>query len=262
MCKVPLEDADEETEKAYQWPDPPTIHPDGVKRAKAYQSAGYPVIFTEHFGNGFLQNGARLYGYIDWFSMLVSEEDRVRRNLDKLLELKSRHFDNIIDAYGDFVDVVVENDDLGTQTAPFRSGKLFRSLIKPYYKTLFEHVRKRTKAKILFHSDGAMSEFIPDLIEIGVDILNPIQINCTGMDPFRIKKEFGKDLAFWGAGVETQRILPFGTPDEVREDVKRNIEAMREDGGFIFSTVHNVQRGVPVKNFIAMWETFMENRDY
>jgi uroporphyrinogen decarboxylase len=107
-----------------------------------------------------------------------------------------------------------------------------------------------------------MSEFIPDLIDVGVDILNPLQISCTGMDPGRIKKEFGKYLAFWGGGVDTQNILPFGTPSQVRENVKRNIDALREDGGFIFSQVHIIQQGVPIENFVAMWETFMENRDY
>ncbi|MDR1089878.1 MAG: hypothetical protein LBL79_02280 [Prevotella sp.] len=262
VWKMPLADATEEEDANYQWPSAPEIHPDGVTRAKKYQAAGYPVTFDQHMGNGLLQNGPRLYGYENWFSMLIEEEDRANRNLDKLLELKMKFFDNVIEAFGDAVDVLVENDDLGTQVAPFISLDIFRKYFKPRWKILFDHIKTKSKAKIEFHSDGAMSVFIPDLIDAGVDILNPLQISCKGMDPARIKKEFGKDLSFWGGGVETQSVLPFGTPEEVRENVKRNIEALRKDGGFIFSTVHNVQEGVPIKNFIAMWETFIENRDY
>ena len=262
MYKPPLEGMDEAADAAFTWPRIPDFDPAGLERAKMYQAAGYPVIIEYHFGNGFLQNGPRMYGYEDWFAMLATEEDRVERNLDKLLELKIQYYDKVFDMYGDALDAVAEADDLGTQTAPFISVEMFRRYMKPRYKILFDHIKKRSKAKIVFHADGAMSVFIPDLIEAGIDVLNPVQISCEGMDPFRLKKEFGRDITFWGGGVDTQRILPFGTPAEVREDVKRNIHALREGGGFIFSQVHIVQRDVPLENFFAMWETFMENRNY
>jgi uroporphyrinogen decarboxylase len=262
MCKAPLEGSSEEEDAKYQWPEPPQIHPDGAARAIRYHEAGYPVTFIHHHGNGLLQNGPRIYGYADWLAMLAIEEERVHRHLDKFLELKIKFFDNVIDTYGDAVDVLVENDDLGTQAAPFISLEMFCKYMKPRWKILFDHIKKRSKAKIEFHSDGAMSDFIPDLIDVGVDILNPLQSNCAGMEADKIKKEFGKDIAFWGGGVDTQKVLPFGTPAEVREDVKRNIDILRKGGGFIFSTIHHIQEGVPIENFIAMWETFIENRDY
>jgi uroporphyrinogen decarboxylase len=262
MHKPPLEGADETRDAAYAWPDIPLLNPDGLERAKRYQAAGFPVIIEHHMGNGFLQNGPRLYGYTDWFAMLASEEERVNRNLNKLLELKIQYYDRLFDMYGGALDVVAESDDLGMQKAPFISVEMFRKYMKPRYKILFDHVKKKSNAKILFHADGAMSCFIPDLIDVGVDILNPLQISCEGMDPARIKKEYGKDLAFWGGGVDTQKILPFGTPALIKESVKRNIDVLRENGGFIFSQVHIVQQGVPVENFMAMWETFMENRNY
>jgi uroporphyrinogen decarboxylase len=262
MYKSPLEGADESEDAKYEWPEAPKVNPEGVANAKKYRDAGYPVVIDRNMGNGFLQHGPRVYGYIDWFSMLATEEARVNRFLDKLLETKIKFFDSVIDGFGDLLDVIIERDDLGTQNAPFISREMFLKYMKPRWKILFDHIKKRTKAKIFFHSDGAMSIFIPDLIEVGIDILNPVQISCNGMDPGRIKKEFGKDLSFWGAGIDTQYVLPFGTVKEVKENVKRNIDAMRKDGGFIFSTVHNVQAGVPLENFLAMWETFLENRNY
>jgi uroporphyrinogen decarboxylase len=262
MYQSPLEGADESEDAKYKWPEAPKINPVGIENAKKYRDAGYPVVIDRNMGNGFLQHGPRIYGYIDWFSMLAIEETRVSRFLDKLLELKIQFFDNVINGYGELLDVLVERDDLGTQNAPFISLDMFHKYMKPRWKVLFDHIKKRSKAKIFFHSDGAMSEFIPDLIDVGIDILNPVQMSCNGMDPSRIKKEFGKDISFWGAGIDTQYALPFGTVKEVKENVKRNIDAMRKDGGFIFSTVHNVQAAVPIENFIAMWETFMENRNY
>ena len=263
MYKAPLEGMDEAEDANYVWPTPPKISPDGYKNAMQYLSEGYPITFVQQFANGFLQHGPRIYGYIDWFAMLSNEEKRVNKFLDKLLELKMQHFDNIFDMYGDNVDVVAENDDLGMQDRPFISMEMWKKYMIPRWKILFEHIRKRSSTvQIEFHSDGATADFIPDLIDAGMQILNPVQISCAGMDPARLKKEFGKDLTFWGAGVDTQFVLPFGTVKEVKEDVKRNIDIRKKDGGFIFSTIHNVQAGVPIENFIAMWETFMENRDY
>jgi uroporphyrinogen decarboxylase len=262
MYKAPLEGADEEEDAKYQWPPIPELSAEGLATAKKYHEAGYPLFFEPRMGWGFLHQGPRIFGYIDWFSMLASEEERVNKFLDRLLELKLEFFDKMFAVYGDMLDAVTEADDLGTQNTQFISLEMFRMYMKPRWKVLFDHIRKQTKAKIIFHSDGAMSEFIPDLIDCGIDALNPVQISCKGMDPARLKKEYGKDIAFWGSGLETQHILPFGTVREVKEDTKRNIDAMRQDGGFIFSAVHNIQAGVPVENFIAMWETFMENRNY
>ncbi len=262
MCQFPLIDAEEGQEAAYPWPEPYPINPDGVEQAQRYHAAGYPVAFIDHFGNGFLQTGPRLYGFDNWLTMLALEEERVRRFLEKLLELKMRHYDNVLAAYGDGLDLVCESDDLGTQTGPFVSPDMFRELFKPYWKRLFDHIRKKTKAKIYLHCCGACEPMLRDLIEVGLDILNPVQISAAGMDPLHLKREYGRDLVFWGGGVDTQRVLPRGTPAEIRDHVRRNIEALAPGGGFVFATVHNVQADVPVGNFIAMWEAFREYAEY
>lgn len=263
MHEPPLRGTEEEDDDKYVWPEPPAkVNPDAVEQAKRHHAAGYPVTITEHFGNGFLQNGPKLFGFDDWLVMLSLEEDRVRGFMDKLLERKMRYFDVLLEGFGDSIDVVSECEDLGTQNAPFISPDMFRDLIKPYWAKLFAHIKSRTNAKILLHSCGAVEPLIGDLIDIGVDALNPVQISANGMDPFHLKKEYGKDITFWGGGIDTQKILPLGTRDQVRDHVKRNIEALSRDGGFIFATVHNTQADVPVDNFMTMWETFMECRDY
>ena len=117
---------------------------------------------------------------------------------------------------------------------------------------------KRAGAKVFFHSCGNVRALIPDFIEIGVDILNPVHVAATGMEPEGLKRDFGGDIVFWGGGVETQGVLPRGTPAEVREDVRRNVEALAPGGGFVFNTIHNIQAGVPAENVVAMWEALQE----
>jgi uroporphyrinogen decarboxylase len=253
-------DSDEELN--WDYPPPRPITPDLVSQAKAYHEAGYPVV-AEHYGFGMLQNGSKLFGYEDCLMMFASEDERVIQHMEKELAGKMKHWDNVAEAFGpDGIDVVCESDDLGTQSGPFIAPTMFRNLIKPYYKKLFDHIHKKLNAKIFLHSDGSIVDLLPDLIEIGVDILNPVQASAKGMDPSYLKKEFGKDLVFWGAGIDTQRTLPAGSPAQIRDEVKRNIDTLAPGGGFVFAAVHNVQSDVPVENFIAMWEAFKEFRNY
>ena len=262
MHRFPLADATDEEKAAYAWPELNALDKAGARQAKAFQDAGYPVAFIDSHGNGFLQTGPRLYGFDNWLSMLALEEDDVAGFLDRLLESKMRYYDNLFALYGDSLDIVSESDDLATQNSLFMSPDMFRAIFKPYWKKLFEHIRSRSRAKITLHCCGACEPLLGDFIELGLDVLNPVQISAAGMDPHHLKKEYGKDLAFWGGGVDTQKILPHGTPDEVRDNVKRNIDAFARDGGFVFATIHNTQADVPVENFIAMWETFMDRRNY
>ena len=132
---------------------------------------------------------------------------------------------------------------------------LFRSLMKPRLAILFERIKKLAPhARIFFHSCGNVRDLLPDFIEIGVDILNPVHITATGMEPAALKRDFGDSLVFWGGGVDTQGILPKGTPQQVRDNVKRNVEALAPGGGYVFNTVHNIQADVPPENIVAMWE--------
>ena len=258
--EYPLEGKDEDADAAYVLPRPSYISKAAAQEAVAYRETGYPVIMTETFGSGFLHTGPKVYGFDDWFSILASEEQRAIAFLDKLLERKLEYWDKVSEVFGTSLDIVCEMDDVGMQTGPWISPTLFRRVIKPYYQKLYPYIKKVTGAKLFLHCCGSITQLLPDLIEAGVDIVSPVQINAADMDPYKLKKEFGKDICFWGGGVDTQIILPTGTPQQVKDHVKRNIDAFSTDGGFVFAAVHNIQANVPVENIIAMWESFMENR--
>jgi uroporphyrinogen decarboxylase len=262
LYKPPMEGCLDDEDNRYDLPDIPDMAPGVAEQAKAYQEKGFPVIIPAQFGNGFLQTGPRIFGYQDWLMMLAMGDKRTDEFMDTLLEKKIQCWDMIVSALGDSIDVVIESDDLGIQTGPFIDPGMVRTKLKPYYKKLYDHIHKITKAKILMHSCGSVVQLIPDFIDVGVDILNPVQISATGMDPAFLKKEFGKDICFWGGGIDTQRVLPFGTKEQIHDHVKRNIEIFGRDGGFVFGTVHDAQPTVPVENMIAMWETFKEFRNY
>jgi uroporphyrinogen decarboxylase len=135
---------------------------------------------------------------------------------------------------------------------------MYRKYIKPRHKKILDFIHSKTSAKIFFHSCGAIRPIIPDFIEIGVDIINPVQFNLPGMEPASLKKDFGRDIVFWGGGVETQSILGGGTTEQVRENVRQQIELLADGGGFVFATVHNIQADVPPENLNVMWEAVME----
>jgi uroporphyrinogen decarboxylase len=178
--------------------------------------------------------------------------------MDRLLQANLERFEHFAATVGKYLDVMLFEEDLGMQDRPLMSPKTFRTMLKPYMKKLFEFAKSRCDAPVLFHSDGAIAPLIPDLIEIGVDVLNPIQVSAAGMDAQTLKKEFGKDLAFWGAGCDSQSTLPFGTPQDVADEVKRNIDDLAEGGGFVFAPIHNVQAGVPPENAVTMFRTARE----
>jgi uroporphyrinogen decarboxylase len=163
---------------------------------------------------------------------------------------------------GDDVDVVGEADDLGAQDRPLFAPRTYRALVKPLHAELFAFIRARTRARILFHSCGAIRELLPDLVEIGVDILNPLQVSAAGMATAELKREFGQDLVFWGGGVDTQGVLGAGSPGEVRTEVAARIRDLAPGGGFVFAAVHNIQANVPAENLAALWETVEEHGMY
>ena len=161
--------------------------------------------------------------------------------------------------------VISTADDLGAQNGLFVSLEMYRNLIWPYHKKLFEFIKKKAKGRayIFFHNDGAIYETIPLLIEAGVDILNPWQVNCKGMnDTRKFKSEYGRDLTIWGGSCDTQRVLPFGTPQEVREETRRRIEDLAPGGGFVFAPIHIIQSDVPPENIMAWWETLQRYGAY
>ncbi|MCX6144179.1 MAG: hypothetical protein NTZ35_13270 [Ignavibacteriales bacterium] len=163
---------------------------------------------------------------------------------------------------GDLLDVVMIGDDLTGQYGPLFSPDEYRALVRPRQQRIIDVIKKRSKAKIWYHTCGDCSFFIPDLIDMGIDILNPVQINTAGMDPARLKAEYGKDLVFWGGGIDSQKVLPFASPLQIREEVKKNIGIFKPGGGYVFNSVHNIQPEVPAENIIALFDAAYEFGPY
>jgi uroporphyrinogen decarboxylase len=205
---------------------------------------------------------AWMRGYDNYYPDFVNNERLLARVMDKVLELKMAYWEKALELGGEYLDVIQEADDLAGQNKLLISPRTYRAVCKPRHKELFDFIHAHTDAKIFFHSCGAVRPIIPDLIEVGIDILNPVQVSSPGMDTVELKREFGQDITFWGGGVDTQHVLGDGTPQQVRDEVKRRIDDLAPGGGFIFATVHNIQPNVPPENLVALWETLQEHRSY
>jgi uroporphyrinogen decarboxylase len=163
-------------------------------------------------------------------------------------------------AVGDVADILRFGDDLGTDRGPFMSPKMYQKLFKPRHTQLNAYVHQHSQMRTYLHSCGSIHKLMPDLIEAGYDIINPVQITAKDMEPERLKKDFGKDITFWGGGCDTRHILPRAMPAEVKDHVRRNIDALAPGGGFVFNTVHNILPDVPPQNIVAMFEAIDEYR--
>ncbi|MCJ7450106.1 MAG: methyltransferase [Bacteroidales bacterium] len=196
---------------------------------------------------------------IDNFLMdLYMDPENVNRLLDKLLEMHLAFLSKICSAVGDIVEVVKFGDDLGTNTGPFMPIEIYNEFFMPRHKVMCDYVKANTSAHTMLHCCGGIYELIPGLIEAGFEILNPVQINAFRMEPERLKKEFGKEVTFWGGGVNTQSVLNRATPQQVKDHVRHNIEIFSKDGGFVFNSVHNILPDVPPENIMAMFEAVRE----
>lgn len=183
--------------------------------------------------------------------------------IGKIADLKIEFWEMVLAELGDVVDVVAEGDDYGTQDSQLIAPDHFREQYKPHMARVISAMRSNApKAKVMFHSCGNVRPIIPDFIEMGIDILNPVHITATGMEPIQLKKDFGRDIVFWGGGVDTQKVLPTSSPEEVADNVKKNIEALAPGGGFVFATVHNMQSEVPPGNIMVMLETLHKYGNY
>lgn len=181
----------------------------------------------------------------------------------KLADLKIEFWQMALSKLGDVVDIVAEGDDYGTQESQLIDPEHFRMYYKPHVARIISAIKSNAPhVKTMFHSCGNVRPVIPDFIEMGIDILNPVHINATGMEPVQLKKDFGKDLVFWGGGVDTQKVLPSGSPEEVAADVRKNLDALAPGGGYVFATVHNIQGEVPPQNVMEMWKTLMKHGSY
>jgi uroporphyrinogen decarboxylase len=203
-------------------------------------------------------------GFENFFMDLAADPDLADALLDIITEIKMKYWERALEVVGDSALIISEADDLATQRGLMVSPEMYKRFISPRHKRLFDHIKKKASGKVyvFYHSCGATRELIPTLIEEGIDILNPVQVSADGMDTAELKRDFGKDITFWGGGVDTQQVLPRGTTEQVREEVKRRIEDLAPGGGFVFNTVHNVQSDVPPENYMAMWEALQEYGGY
>ncbi|NMC39231.1 MAG: hypothetical protein GYA41_12995 [Bacteroidales bacterium] len=213
---------------------------------------------------GFTENSLRIRGYEKWFLDTLTDLPGVEALLDIILEDKIRYWDEVVRWAGETgnssrIRIISECDDLGTQTSTILDPGLLRQIVIPRLKTLFSHIKGRLPhVKIFMHTCGSVRELIPDLIDAGMDILNPVQFTAAGMDLKALKRDFGDTITFWGGGVDTQSTLNKGTPRQVMDEVMRIIDIMAPGGGFVFAPVHNIQNDVPPENFWAMWDTLQE----
>ena len=207
----------------------------------------------------FLRHPRGIRDVTEWYVSTSSRQDYVHRIFIGQCDVAIGNLERIHAAIGDSIQAVfLCGTDFGTQTSAFCSVKTFRSLYFPYYKQLCDWIHTHTSWRIFKHSCGAVSKFIPSFLEAGIDILNPVQCSATGMEAEQLKATFGSQIVFWGGGVDTQKVLPFGTPAEVREQVLRRCEIFAPGGGFVFNTIHNVQAQTPVENIVAMLEAVHE----
>jgi len=247
----------------YPWPDPL----DDARYVGMKARADH-VVFNEKRGyvlgrmsSGMWEHAMWMRGYEQFFMDMVMDQKMVHAIMTKILEIKMQYWGKALDTVGENVMVISCADDLGAQDSLLVSLDMYSKLIWPYHKKLFDFIKTRAKSKvyIFFHNDGAIYETLPLLIEAGVDILNPWQVNCRGMDDTaKFKREFGRDLTIWGGSCDTQKVLPFGTPQEVRDETRRRIEDLAPGGGFVFAPIHVIQGAVPTQNIIAWWETLQE----
>jgi uroporphyrinogen decarboxylase len=193
-----------------------------------------------------------------WFMDTLENTDFCEALLNRTLKFWMDYYVGFMAEVGDIIDIVMIGDDLAGQHGPLFSPDFYRRLVKPRHKKLIQHIKSLTSAKIWYHTCGGCTEYIPDLIDNGIDILNPVQISAAKMGPQNLKNTFGKDIVFWGGGIDSQHVLPFAKPAEIREHVRRNLEIFKPGGGYVFNNVHNIQTGVPAENIVAMYDAAYE----
>ena len=254
MVRWPMRGGAPEDPASYPWPD--LAHPsrfEGLRaRAKAVREAGYATIVLS--GLASYEICHQLMGLEAWLTTLAAQPDYAHALMRQVTYRACAMAARLMQEAGDYLDLVVMADDLGSQNGPLMSPKMYRAMIKPYQAEIIATLKQRHPVKVFYHSCGGIYPLINDLIEIGVDLLNPVQVSAKDMgDTARLKREFGARLSFCG-GVDTQRVMPYGTPHEVREEVRRRIRDLGPGGGYVLAAVHAIQPDVPPENVCALYE--------
>ena len=207
-----------------------------------------------------LKHPRGIRGVEEWYMATVTQRDYVTKVFEVQCECALQSIEKLSAAVGDRAQVAfVSGTDFGTQTGQFCSAQTYRELYQPFHKAVNDRIHKLTKWKTFIHSCGAVGPLIPDFIAAGFDVLNPVQCSATGMDPRWLKREFGRQIVFWGGGVDTQKTLPFGTPEEVYREVRERIDIFAPGGGFVFNSIHNVQSNVPTANLLALFRAVKDS---
>lgn len=248
----------------YPWPDlgaPWRI--DGLlAQARAHRQTGYAVVLKDPFA-GVFEMAQRIVGMENLLVMMASDPVLAGVLFDQLTQLKLDFWEMALPQLGYLVDVISQADDFGTQVSQLISARMFRQQVKPRWKVVLDCIRTLAPhAYLFFHSCGNVRPIIPDFIELGIQILNPVHITASGMEPAALKRDFSQALTFWGGGIDTQDVLPHGTPQQVDDAVRHSLETLAPGGGYVFNTVHNIQADVPVDNLLAMFQAVRQYGAY
>lgn len=258
IVENPLRGASAEALEKYEWPDPDTIDPACIERyadeaKRLYHETDF-VICAEHPFYGIFELGCWMCGFDDFLLRIAIDTDFVHRFFEIILEYQKRIIEIYYGSLGQYIHYTSSGDDFATQDSLFISPDMFRQLIKPYFKQRIEYTKKYTSAAFLHHSCGSVFPIIGDLIDCGVEILNPIQPKARLMDFYKLKETFGDHIVFHG-GIDTQDILPFGNKNEIEKTVKDTVEILGKNGGYIFAAAHNIQEDVPPQNLVYLLES-------
>jgi uroporphyrinogen decarboxylase len=218
-------------------------------------------VISDFFGT-VLENAQGIVGWDEIYVRMLNEPEIAKYFLERLTETLLEALKRYIPAIRDYVQVLVFADDIGQQQGPMLDPEMYREFLYPLHKKLFRYVRDNSDIRVFFHTDGAVTPLLPHLIDAGIQIFNTVQTDAADMDPGLLKREFGKDLVFWGGGVDTHRTLPRGTPSQVREDVRRRIQILSQDGGYVFSSVHNILSDIEPENIVALFDAAYEFGEY
>ncbi|MGE5611490.1 MAG: uroporphyrinogen decarboxylase family protein [Bacillota bacterium] len=238
---------------------PPGPDADLATGAKALRASTDRAIIGL-FGGNLLETGQMLFRNDNFFMLLAGEPDQAHRFLDTLVEMHLANLEKYLAAVGPYIDIILFGDDLGMQTGPQISPQMYHEFFYPRHRALWQRAKELANVKVMLHCCGGVRELLNDLIDAGLDTINPVQITCAGMDPAGLKRDFGSRLCFWGGGCDTREILPKATRAEIRRHVLHQLKILSPGGGFVFQQVHNIMADVPPQNIVAMFDGVAEFR--
>jgi uroporphyrinogen decarboxylase len=238
-------------------PGPLTAGPDGWEKlaagARALRASTDKAIIGL-FGGNLLELGQFMFRNDNFFLLLAGEPEKAIAFLDEAVEGYLAKLEKFLGAVGPSIDVILFGDDLGMQNGPQISPRMYRKIFKPFHQKMWLRAKELAPVKVMLHCCGGVRELLPDLIDAGLDAINPVQITCAGMEPAGLKRDFGKDMVFWGGGCDTRDVLPHGTPESVFGHTQEMLRILNPGGGFVFQQVHNIQPDIPAENIVAMYE--------